>query len=74
MSSEPESKLPPVDLAHDSLVEVALEAGQEVVVRRRTAVAVAAATRELPPELRQFRGLGNLELKLVVCPLQEGCV
>lgn len=64
MTGEPKGQFPALHLAHDPLVEVALEGGIELLVGHGV-----AAVSELAPELGHLRGLADLELKLVVRPL-----
>lgn len=57
-----------LDQTDNALVLVALESGEELVV------AHGEVAGELGPELGDFRGLGDLELKLVVSPVEQVCV
>lgn len=64
VSGKFEGELPPLHLTHDALVEVAFQAGVKLVVTH------GVVARELAPELGDLCGLGHLELKLIVCPVQ----
>ena len=68
MSGEPIGQLSPLDRTHQTIIEIILQAGNEDIVVHRGVVG------QRPPQLGDLDGFGDLELKLVVCPVDEVCV
>lgn len=65
MAGELEGELSSLHLTDETLVEVILEGTVQLLVSHTVVVG------ELAPQLRDFRGLADLKLKLVVCPVKE---